>query len=241
MVLSRFLRLIIAVAVVASSLAATGPAANAAQYITFAFSGVVDDSQTSLVTEGTPFSGTFTYDLDAFDAIDDPILGAYSFPLPGSAPVGFAYTLGVRSFIASESVDLSILDYSEDHSEFDSFLEDSFNIGGSSPGLEGDLIDGSVDLIGPVSTFSTDRPPGTLELSAFAFGGFSGTILATFTELIRGRPVTRVGERIFTGSIESLTLVSIVSTPEPSGVVLLGTGGLATLGSLVRRYRVTGR
>jgi hypothetical protein len=199
--------------------ATTGPAR--ADLITFAFGGVIDDSETSRVPEGTPFSGTITYDLDAIDEDDDPTYGSYTFPLPDSAPVGFTYTVGALTFAANEEAYLIVFN--------DGPRGDGFIFRGSRPGTN-QLIDGQITIFGLDETvFPTDRPPVALNLADFAFAEFSGVF-----RVPPPGPRQPSVEYTFSGPISTLTLVPV---PEPSGLVLMGTGSLVVLAFAVRRSR----
>lgn len=195
-----------------------------ADLITFAFGGVIDDSETSRVPEGTPFSGTITYDLDAIDEDDDPTYGSYTFPLPDSAPVGFMYTVGALTFTANEEAYLIVFN--------DGPRGDRFIFRGSRPG-NNQLIDGQITLFGVnEAVFSSDRPPGALDLASFPFAEFSGTF-----RVPPPGPRQPSVEYAFSGPISTLTLVPV---PEPSGLVLMGTGVLAILALALRRSRGDG-
>lgn len=219
-------------AAIVMAIAAPAAPAHAGRLVSYSFSGVIDDSETSRVDEGTPFSGTITYDLDAVDLSEESInTGLYEFLLPDSAPVGFTYTIGERLFAADELAELIVYDdrvTGEGASPFDFF---SFR-GDAGGGVEGRLVEGYVDLIGPSSVFSSDRPPAALRLSDFEFAQFTGSILVRV-------PSPRGGFRLvpysFSGPIDSLTL--LVSVPEPSGLVLMGIGGVAVLAMALRRTR----
>jgi hypothetical protein len=194
-------------------------------FVSFRFGGVIDDSDTSLVEVGTRFSGIFTYDLDADDQDDDPEQGYYVYPLPGSAPAGLTYTVGDLSFAASTELELIMQNDV-------SGLIDRFIFEGTSPGGIGDAIDGYFVFNGAtLDAFTSDRPPPSLDLAAFETTTFGGTVLVRGA---RGRPV----EVSFFGTLDTLTPITITAVPEPSALLLMGIGTLATLGSALGRRRI---
>ncbi|MFO0949704.1 MAG: PEP-CTERM sorting domain-containing protein [Isosphaeraceae bacterium] len=203
----------------ALAIVAASESAQAGHLVTFNFGGVINESETSRVPEGTPFSGTITYDLDADDEDDDPTYGSYTFPLPSAAPVEFSYTVGALTFTANEEAYLVVFN--------DGPRGDGLVFRGSRPG-NNQLIDGQITLFGiSEAVFSSDRPPGTLNLADFASAEFSGTF-----RVPPPTPRQPSSEYSFSGTIDTLALASV---PEPSSLALMGTGVMAVLACALRR------
>jgi hypothetical protein len=174
--------------------------------VTFQFSGVIEHSNSSIVHVGDPFSGTFTYDLDApnqapllpFPVTPNPPIGIYDFTLPGDSPVGMTFTLGPLSYSTRTSLDVTV-------THDDALLGDSLEVESDGevgpfvpPHVSGDIL--LTDL--SRTALSSLQPPSTLDLGAFAdsrdFSGNDGT---------RG------------GSFDG-TILSLSSAPEPGSAAL---------------------
>lgn len=195
--------------------------ARAETLVTFHFGGVIYESETVFIEEGTRFSGTLAYDLDAFDEEpDDPTYGFYDFPLPESAPVQFTYTVGEMTYVADDEAYLII--FNDDPG--DSFIFDSDRAAGVGLDFAQIFLVAVNDDV-----FSSDRPPGTLNLNDFAIAELSGTY-----RVPPPGPGQPGADRWFYGTIDTLTIVSV---PEPNGLVLMGMGGLGALFVALRRAR----
>lgn len=207
----------------------TGGTAHAG-FVTVRFSGVINDTQTSQVNVGDPFTVTFTYDLDAIDlnGVDvDPFgwFGGYRFPLP-AAPVGFSYTAGSVSFVAQTSAFLSVDNLFDNPIPFDpddDFFRDNLALGGETEGVPiGAPNMGVLQFIGSgVDIFPSDRPPATLDLADFEFASFTGSIRRRST---RPNPGT---ESRFSGTVLA---VEVVQTPVPATAALLALGATVLAG-----------
>jgi hypothetical protein len=157
--------------------------ARAASLVTFRFSGMIEDSSSSIVRVGDPFSGTFTYDLDApnqapllpFPVVPNPPIGLYDLVLPQDSPVGMTFTLGPISYSTQTSLNVSV-------TNDDPLLGDSLDVDsdGGVGGLVPPHVSGEIFLQDlTLTALSSLQPPATLDLGAFLdsheFSGTDGT------------------------------------------------------------------
>jgi hypothetical protein len=186
---SRRYRIVFAALALAMSSATP---ARAGSLVTFQFSGVIADSSSSVVHGGDPFSGTFTYDLDApnqasplpFPVVPNPPAGLHEFVLPKDSPVGMTFTVGPISYSTQTSLNASV-------TNDDPLLGDSLDVDSDEgvggivpPHASGDIF--IQDLI--LTALSSLRPPATLDLGAFGdsreFSGIDGTRGGSFDGVI---------------------------------------------------------
>jgi hypothetical protein len=181
--------------------------------VTFQFSGLITDSNSSMVNVGEPFSGTFTYDTDAPNqAPPSPLpgpltFGLYDFDLPQAFPIGMTFHVGPLAYATKSLLEVLV-------TNDDPLLADSLSVSSDDQvgGLIPPHVDGQVflaDFSG--SALTSIEPPPALNLAALAdiqsFSGDDGT---------RG------------GSFDG-TILSLSSVPEPGSLMLLAFGALVVL------------
>jgi Collagen triple helix repeat (20 copies) len=98
------------------------PVAAHAQDVTFRFSGTiseVDNSPFSDIAPGTPFSGTYTFNLGAADENSLPSVGDY---WHRAAPYGVTVRIGNRVFRSDPSAVEFLIEVADNHSASDNYL-----------------------------------------------------------------------------------------------------------------------
>jgi hypothetical protein len=198
--------------------------AHAATLVTYEFAGVIDQSYYSFVNIGEPFSGAFTYDLDAIDQEPgDPEYGYYvneAVPPPG-LPVGLSYAVGPLSF-RTEYVEVEI---------YDDNFEDSVSL------MSDDPLTGPAGAAGAIyltaaghDVITSDRPPAMLNLANFSSAELWISVYPACDPREPCRP------DFVSGNIETLRLVSIV--PEPASIAMFLSLGFGCLGIVRRTQRL---
>lgn len=161
-----------------------------AQYVTYAFAGTIDQSDSPLVNVGDPFSGRFAYGLIYPDlSPHDPDFGQYqALAFASRGIVGMVYVAGSVSVDATGFAIWNVVNAATDRFSF-------FSIASL---RNPNAARGSVHFEDPTGlVFSSDQVPLTLDLADFAVRRFSG----------KGQPAGGT----FSGEIDSLRLV-----PEPT-------------------------
>jgi hypothetical protein len=161
-----------------------------AQYVTYAFAGTIDESDSPLVHVGDPFSGRFTYGLIHPDLSPrDPAFGQYqALAFASGGIVGMVYVAGSVSVDATGFSIWNVVNAATDRFSFSSIA--SLRKPNAARGLV--RFEDPTGLV-----FSSDQVPLTLDLADFAMRRFSGG----------GQPTGGS----FSGEIDSLRLV-----PEPA-------------------------
>lgn len=102
------------------------PIAARAQDVTFRFSGAISEVYNSPFIEiapGTPFSGTYTFNLGAADENGFPTVGDY---WHRSAPYGITLRIGNRVFRTDPSAVDFLIEVADNHSGSDNYLFRSY-------------------------------------------------------------------------------------------------------------------